>query len=87
MLARSLVGVFLSIPASAAIMGVFLSLTASERGIIVPSLLMFFPLWVALASASYLQPTARRAAAVLLGISGGGFGLLAVIKFLGASAV
>ena len=87
MFARSLVGVLLSIPASAAIMGVFLSLTASDSGVIAPSLLLFFPLWVALASASYLQPTARSSAAVLLGISGGGFGLLAIIKFIGVSAV
>jgi hypothetical protein len=81
------VAVLLSIPASAGILGVFLALTATSPARIVPALLLFFPLWVGVASASYLLATPRASAAVLSAITGAGFGLLAVLKYYGVSAV
>ena len=41
---------------------------------------MVCPVWVGLASASYLLPTAKSAAAVLCGVAGLGFGLIGLLK-------
>lgn len=87
MLVRSLIAVLLSIPASAALMGLFLALTPPETTRILPTLLMFFPLWVGLACASYLFPKPGGAAAMLASICGFGFGVIAIVKFLGVSSV
>jgi len=86
-LARSLVALLLSMPATVALIGLCLALLPAASALTLPALLMVFPLWVGLASASYLLPTARAAAAVLCGLTGLGFGAIAVLKLLGLAGV
>lgn len=80
MVARSFVAVLLSAPATVALVGLFLVATPPVAALRLPSLLMVFPLWIAIACLSYLIPTAKKAAAVLIGISVVGFGLIEVLK-------
>ncbi|WP_157976427.1 hypothetical protein [Parahaliea mediterranea] len=87
MLARSLVAVLLSLPATVALIGLFLALVPASNALALPALLMAFVLWVALASASYLIPRALPAALVLLAITGISFALLTLLKLAGVSAV
>ncbi len=87
MLARSLVALLLSMPATVALLGSFLAILPSTSQFTLPALLMVFPVWVGMACASYLMPTARGAAAVLCGLTALGFGLIAALKFLGISGV
>jgi hypothetical protein len=86
-LARSLVALLLSMPATVALIGLCLALLPEASPLTLLALLMVFPLWVTLACASYLLPTARAAAAVLCGVSGLGFGAIAALKLLGMSGV
>ena len=87
MLARSLVAVILSMPATVAAIGLCLALVPVASEMTLPLLLMVFPVWIGLACASYLLPKASAAAAVLCGITGLGFGLMAVLKFLGLAGL
>ncbi|MEM8983841.1 MAG: hypothetical protein AAGC71_12495 [Pseudomonadota bacterium] len=80
MVARSFVAVLLSAPATVALVGLFLAATPPAEALRMPSLLMVFPVWVAIACASYLIPTARWAAAALIGFSLVGFGLIELLK-------
>ncbi|MEM8497802.1 MAG: hypothetical protein AAF542_07240 [Pseudomonadota bacterium] len=82
MLARSLVAVILSIPATTAIIGLFIALTPTQHWIL-PSLLMAFPVWIGLACASYQLSRARTAAGLLLSISILGTAAIALLKALG----
>ena len=87
MLTRSLVAVLLSLPASVAVIGLFLAATPPVTALRLPSLLMVFPVWVAIACASYLVPRAGTAAAVLAAVSLVGFGLIRVLKSSGVVGV
>lgn len=87
MLVKSLVACLLSLPATVAVIGLCLALMSAASSWTLPSLLMVFPVWIGIASAAYLLPTAKDMAAVLCGVSGLGFGLIAVVKFLGWSGV
>tara|TARA_Y100001934_G_C11851927_1_gene539954 strand:+ start:185 stop:448 length:264 start_codon:yes stop_codon:yes gene_type:complete len=87
MLARSLVAVFLSLPACVAVMGVMLTMTPVSASITLPLLLMMFPLWVGLTCGSYLIPNPKVAAAGLVGLSLVGFGLIALLKWTGLALV
>ena len=87
MLARSLAAILLSIPATVALISLCLALLPVTSSLTLPILLMVFPLWVGLATASYLLPTARAAALVLCGLTALGFGLLALLRFFGMAGV
>ncbi|MEM7217380.1 MAG: hypothetical protein AAF515_03375 [Pseudomonadota bacterium] len=86
MLARSLVACLLSFPATIALVGLFLLATSGAPALRLPSLLMIFPIWVGLASASYLIPHTGKAAALLTGVSLAGFAAIALLRYLGVSA-
>ena len=86
-LVRSLVAVLLSMPATVAIIGFCLALLPAGTPYTLPLLLMVFPVWGGLASASYLLPDARRAAVVLVGVSALSFVLTLLLKFWGYSGV
>lgn len=87
MWSRSLVAVLLSLPATVAVIGVFLAATPPEPGLRLPSLLMVFPVWVVIASASYLIRRTTTAAAILTAVSLAGFGLIGVLKYAGVGGV
>ncbi|MEM9532401.1 MAG: hypothetical protein AAGA23_15905 [Pseudomonadota bacterium] len=80
MVSRSFVAVLLSAPATIAVIGLFLAITPPIGALRLPALLMVFPVWVGIACASYLIHSARLAAAVLVGISLVGFGLIELLK-------
>jgi hypothetical protein len=86
-LARSLVAILLSIPATVALISLCLALLPVASSLTLPALLMVFPLWVGLATASYLLPTARAATAILCAITALGFGSLALLRILGVAGV
>ncbi|MEM7705013.1 MAG: hypothetical protein AAF358_05640 [Pseudomonadota bacterium] len=83
MIARSFVGVLLSIPASVILIALILAATPPLPSLRVPTLLMLIPLWVAVATASFLIPKAWMAAVVLLAVSLGGYGLIELLAKLG----
>ncbi|MEM8768851.1 MAG: hypothetical protein AAGE43_15495 [Pseudomonadota bacterium] len=83
MLTRSLVAVFLSIPVTLVAIALFLAATPPEPALRLPSLLMVFPLWVAIACASYLLPKASTAAGVLVATAAVGYGLILLLQFMG----
>ncbi|MCB1855221.1 MAG: hypothetical protein KDI05_10105 [Halieaceae bacterium] len=87
MLARSLVAVLLSIPATVALLGLCLALLPVASDLTLPALLLVFPVWVGLACASYLLPTARVAAALFCALTVLCCGLIALLKSLGLSGV
>lgn len=87
MLGKSLLILFLSIPATVAILGSLLVLTPAEPTKTLPSLLMFFPLWIAVASGCYLLRRKRTIAATLVSVSFIGFGLIHITKHFGIAGV
>lgn len=87
MLARSLAAILLSIPATVALISLCLALLPVASGLTLPALLMVFPAWVGLATASYLLPTARASALVLCGFTALCFGLLALLRLFGMAGV
>ena len=87
MLARSLAAVLFSFPATVALMGLCLALLPAASNLTLPTLLMVFPVWVGLATASYVLPTARATSIALCGLTGLGFGLIALLKFFGLAGV
>jgi hypothetical protein len=80
---KSLIVLFLSIPASVAIIGVVLAIVPPDLGYTLPMLLLFYPLWTCVACGSYFFRNTTTAAALLSAISGVGFGLIAILKFVG----
>ena len=87
MLARSLVAVLLSIPATVAILGVIIVVTPSNNTLSMSALLLSFPLWIVIASASYLTPRASVAALILTGISLLGLGIVTAMKAAGLAGL
>ncbi|MEM1112745.1 MAG: hypothetical protein AAGI11_12615 [Pseudomonadota bacterium] len=87
MLARSLVAVLLSIPATIAMIGLLLALLPRETGLALPMLLLVFPAWVGVACGSYLLSRTWLAALILVAASCGGFGMIQLLKLAGMSAV
>ena len=87
MLARSLIAVLLSIPASFAVIGVILVVTPLTTSQMLPVLLMVFPVWLGLVCGSYLVPERRYAALGLVALAAGGFGLIALLKFTGLAVI
>lgn len=87
MLVRSLVAILLSIPATVALISLCLALLPVASGLTLPALLMVFPTWVGLATASYLLPTARASTAVLCGVTGLAFAMVILLRFFGLSGV
>ncbi|MEM1190764.1 MAG: hypothetical protein AAF933_15160 [Pseudomonadota bacterium] len=87
MLAKSLLILFLSVPASVAILGTLLVLTPAEPAKTLPSLLMFFPLWIGVASSCYLLRRNGVIAALLVSITLVGFGVIQVTKHFGVAGV
>ncbi|MEM6485293.1 MAG: hypothetical protein AAF662_09950 [Pseudomonadota bacterium] len=83
MIARSIVGVLLSIPASVILIALFLVATPPMPAWRIPTLLMVVPVWVGVASASFLLPTARDAALALIAVSVMGYGLIKFLNFAG----
>ena len=87
MLAKSVIAVLLSLPATVAALGLLMAATPASSSLTMVLLLMFFPLYVGMVSTTYLLPDTRTAAAVLTAITGGGFGLIALLKFAGLSGL
>lgn len=87
MLTKSLLVVLLSIPASVAILGSVIVLTPAAPTKTLPSLLMFFPLWIAVASLAYLLQRNRTITIVLVSISLAGFGLIQATKYFGIAGI
>ncbi|MEM1404734.1 MAG: hypothetical protein AAGG55_15455 [Pseudomonadota bacterium] len=83
MIARSLVSVLLSIPASIMLIALFLAATPPIPAWRVPTLLMMVPVWVGVATASLLIPTARHSAMALVSVSLISFGLIKVFALAG----
>ena len=73
MLVRSLIAVVLSIPATFAIVGVVLVLTPQTTSVILPVLLLVFPIWVTLTVCSYLIAESRQVVIGLVVIAALGF--------------
>ncbi len=80
MIAKSIVAVLLSLPASIMLIALFLQATPLIETLRFPSLLMVFPVWVALATLSFLFTKARYAALLLIGISLLGYALIILLK-------
>ncbi|MBO6557264.1 MAG: hypothetical protein JJ957_12245 [Pseudomonadales bacterium] len=87
MLARSLVAVFLSLPASFAVIGLILVVVPLTTSQILPFLLMVFPVWLGFVCASYVLDDTERVAMGLVVISVVGFGLVALLKYVGVAAL
>ncbi|MBK88057.1 MAG: hypothetical protein CMQ44_04305 [Gammaproteobacteria bacterium] len=87
MLIRSLIAVVLSIPATFAIVGLVLVLTPQTTNIILPVLLLVFPVWVTLTVCSYLIAESRRVAVGLLVIAALGFALIALLRTAGLAVL
>ncbi len=87
MLARSLIAVLLSIPATVAVIGVLLAITPADKSLSVALLLLAFPLWVGIASASYLLQRPAVSAFVLIAVSALGLGLVQWLKFAGLAGI
>lgn len=87
MLVRSLVAVFLSIPATVAVIGLVLALTPAQSSLSMSLLLLAFPLWVCVACATYLTTSARRAALVLIVVSIIGLGLVTLLRYAGLAGL
>ena len=87
MLARSLVACLLSIPVSFALVGLMLALTPATTSLSLSLILLIFPVWLLVATSSYTIPDWRRSALVLVAVASAGFGLLAVLKFLGLATL
>ncbi|MEM1261982.1 MAG: hypothetical protein AAGH76_06280 [Pseudomonadota bacterium] len=83
MIARSIVAVLLSIPASMILISLFLAATPPITALRAPSMLLVFPLWVVIATASFLVPTARFSALMLSAISLVGYGLIQLLDAVG----
>lgn len=81
---KSLAAIFLAFPAAVAITGVLaLFGPGSLQPRTLPTLLLFFPLWVTVISLTFLARTGLRATLWLVSISVLGFGLLHVAKTIG----
>lgn len=77
MWSKSLAAIVLGFPAAVAITGVLAFFgPGSLQMRTMPTLLMFFPIWVTTISVTYLARSGLRAAMWLLAISVAGFGLL-----------
>ncbi|MEM7430514.1 MAG: hypothetical protein AAF351_01115 [Pseudomonadota bacterium] len=83
MVSRSFIAMFLSLPASIILIGVFLTATPTIPALRFPALLLVFPLWVAIASASYLIKGRIAMTAMLLSVSLVGFGAISLLKMSG----
>lgn len=87
MLLRSIVAIVLSMPATVAIVGAFIVITPASSAISMAALLLAFPVWVCIASASYLTPRPGVSALVLVAVSACGFGLIASLKATGIAGL
>lgn len=85
---KSLVAIFLAFPATVAITGLLaLFAPGSLQARTLPTLLLFFPLWVSIISLTFLARSGLRAAAWLMLISVLGFGVLYLAKSTGWMAL
>lgn len=83
MLARSLVAILLSIPTSIILVALFLAATPPMPAWRIPTLLMLVPVWVGVATASFVIPKARYSALALVSVSVVGYGLIELLDFAG----
>ena len=83
---RALSALLLSFATSVALLGVLLAVTPENTHKILPGLLLFFPIWVTLASLAYFLDV-KRAGVVLVGVSVAGFGLIEALKHLGWAGI
>lgn len=84
---RSIVNILLSFPAATAVMGIILAVTPANDERVLPLLLLFYPLWVAVASGAFLFRRASTSALFLVAISAVGFGSIELLKVMGVSGV
>ncbi|MEM1142159.1 MAG: hypothetical protein AAGI88_06190 [Pseudomonadota bacterium] len=87
MLPKALVAFFLSIPAAAAILGLFLVWTPDVPAKVLPSLLMFFPLWICVGAATYFIPRTKVAVALMVAVACVGFALIEATKYFGIAGI
>ncbi|MEM1143329.1 MAG: hypothetical protein AAGI88_12165 [Pseudomonadota bacterium] len=76
MLARHLTAIVLSIPATIVILSLVLAYGPASPAFRAPAFLMFLPLWLCVATASYLVPKTHIAALALLGTTAAGYAVL-----------
>lgn len=70
-----------------ALVGLFLVVTPMLPELRLPALVMIFPLWIIIATASYLLPKTHTAAWLLIGVSVGAFGLIHIMKSAGVTSI
>ncbi|MEM1403034.1 MAG: hypothetical protein AAGG55_06875 [Pseudomonadota bacterium] len=87
MLAKSILIVLLSFPASIAILGSVLALTPVAEEKTLPSLLMFFPLWIVIMSVSYLLPRKQTIALALISTAAVGGSVIFLTKHYGVAGI
>lgn len=87
MVLRFSIALLLSIPASIALIGVLLILLPANDSLIISLLLMTFPTWVLLASASYMFDSPAHSAQFLAAISIIGFSIIATLRITGFSSL
>lgn len=83
MIVRSIVGLVFAMPASMILLGLILSGTPPIETLRMPLLLMVFPVWVVVATASFLLDKAMHSAIALIGFSLFGYGLTLLLKSTG----
>ncbi|KGI76694.1 hypothetical protein [Oleiagrimonas soli] len=85
MIARSLAGVLLGFPLAGALLALLLEgLPEHGANVLIPALLLFFPLWTALMIATFLFRHARRAWFVLGACNLAAFAALALLRMAGS---
>ena len=87
MLAKSILILLLSFPASIAILGSVLALTPAAEEKTLPSLLMFFPLLIVIMSVSYLLPRKQTIALTLIFTAALGAGVIFLTKHYGVAGI
>lgn len=81
MIARALAGVLLGFPLSGLLLALLMALSPAQgQGWVIPALILFFPVWVAVMAGSFLFRSGVRAWLVLGGANLLLFGLLTAVR-------
>lgn len=81
MIARALAGALLGFPLSGMLLALLMALSPAQgQGWVIPALILFFPVWVAVMAGSFLFRSGVRAWLVLGGANLLLFGLLTMVR-------
>ena len=83
MLTKSIVVMLLSLPASVALLGVLMAVTPAHPEKTLPGLLLFFPLWILVATAAFVVEKKRVIAGGLVALTIVGVALITLFKSMG----